>query len=200
MNVSVVVFIVSLLVLVFLLSLALKLKRPLAPLIRRLKGAGVTPGDAEHLMASGVFWERQAQLITDREVRFMQGLLRTVDMERWYLCPQVRVADVVQISPRVRGRSRTWWTLFRMASQWHCDVVIVERRTFRIVAAVELDDALHLKKSRCRRDILLDEVMRQVGMPLIRSRDGRELQNMVHEFLAQLSGEHNSTADNHRIN
>ena len=80
-------------------------------------------------------------------------------MRRWYLCPQVRVADIVQITPRVRGRSRTWWKLFHMAAQWHCDVVIVDRRTFRVVAAVELDDASHLKKSRCRRDILLDEVM-----------------------------------------
>ena len=28
-----------------------------------------------------------------------------------------------------------------MVSQWHVDVVIVERRSFSIVAAVELDDA-----------------------------------------------------------
>jgi hypothetical protein len=98
-------------------------------------------------MAGGVFWERQAQLMTDREVHFMQGLFRAVDMRRWYLCPQVRVADIVQITPRVRGRSRTWWKLFHMAAQWHCDVVIVDRRTFRVVAAVELDDASHLKKA-----------------------------------------------------
>ncbi len=143
-------------------------------------------GDTEQLMAGGVFWERQAQLMTDREVHFMQGLFRSVDMRRWYLCPQVRVADIVQITPRVRGRSRTWWKLFHMAAQWHCDVVIVDRRTFRVVAAVELDDASHLKKSRCRRDILLDEVMRQAGMPLLRSRDARELQRMIRDFLTAL--------------
>jgi len=45
--------------------------------------------------------------MTDREVRFMQGLFRMVDMKRLYLCPQVRVADIVQITPCVRGRSRT---------------------------------------------------------------------------------------------
>src|SRR5690606_38276018 len=111
---------------------------------------------------------------------------RAVDMRRWYLCPQVRVADIVQITPRVRGRSRTWWKLFHMADQWHCDVVIVDRRTFRVVAAVELDDASHLKKSRCRRDILLDEVMRPAGMPLLRSRDARELQRMIRDFLTAL--------------
>lgn len=189
MNAGVVVFIVSLLALIFLLSRVLKQKRPQAPLIRRLREAGVRVGDTEQLMAGGVFWERQAQLMTDREVHFMQGLFRAVDMRRWYLCPQVRVADIVQITPRVRGRSRTWWKLFHMAAQWHCDVVIVDRRTFRVVAAVELDDASHLKKSRCRRDILLDEVMRQAGMPLLRSRDARELQRMIRDFLTVLEAE-----------
>lgn len=189
MNASVVLFIISLLVLIFLLSRVLKQKRPQAPLIRRLREAGVRVGDTEQLMAGGVFWERQAQLMTDREVHFMQGLFRAVDMRRWYLCPQVRVADIVQITPRVRGRSRTWWKLFHMAAQWHCDVVIVDRRTFRVVAAVELDDASHLKKSRCRRDILLDEVMRQAGMPLLRSRDARELQRMIRDFLTVLEAE-----------
>ncbi|MCK7068903.1 DUF2726 domain-containing protein [Enterobacter bugandensis] len=189
MNASVVLFIVSLLILILLLSRVLKQKRPQAPLIRRLREAGVRVGDTEQLMAGGVFWERQAQLMTDREVHFMQGLFRAVDMRRWYLCPQVRVADIVQITPRVRGRSRTWWKLFHMAAQWHCDVVIVDRRTFRVVAAVELDDASHLKKSRCRRDILLDEVMRQAGMPLLRSRDARELQRMIRDFLKALEAE-----------
>ncbi|EMG7890818.1 DUF2726 domain-containing protein [Enterobacter hormaechei] len=189
MNASVVLFIVSLLILILLLSCVLKQKRPQAPLIRRLREADVRVGDTGQLMASGVFWERQVQLMTDREVHFMQGLFRSVDMRRWYLCPQVRVADIVQITPRVRGRSRTWWKLFHMAAQWHCDVVIVDRRTFRVVAAVELDDASHLKKSRCRRDILLDEVMRQAGMPLLRSRDARELQRMIRDFLTALEAE-----------
>lgn len=189
MNISMVLFVVSSGVLVFLLRLALRHKPPRGPLIRRLKGAGVRPGEAGRLMASGIFWVPRRQLMTDREVHFMQGLLRTVDMERWYLCPQVRVADLVQITPRVRGRSRTWWTLFRLASQWHCDVVIVDRRTFRIVAAVELDDASHLKQNRRRRDILLEEVMRQAGLPLLRSRDARELQGMIRDFLTAGEGE-----------
>ena len=62
-----------------------------------------------------------------------------------------------------------------MVAQWHCDVVIVDRRTFEIVAGVELDDASHLKKQRVRRDILLNEVMRQAGVPLLRDRDSQKL-------------------------
>jgi hypothetical protein len=43
-----------------------------------------------------------------------------------------------------------------MASQWHCDVVIVDIH-FAIIGAIELDDASHQKKQRIRRDILLEE-------------------------------------------
>ncbi|MEI7412337.1 DUF2726 domain-containing protein [Pectobacterium aroidearum] len=113
--------------------------------------------------------------MTERETHFMQALLNTVDLTRWYLCPQVRVADIVELSPRIRARSKTWWRLFNMVAQWHCDVVIVDRRTFEIVAGVELDDASHLKKQRVRRDILLNEVMRQAGVPLLRDRDSQKL-------------------------
>ncbi|VFS17895.1 Uncharacterised protein [Serratia liquefaciens] len=47
----------------------------------------------------------------------MKGLFRIVDMKRWYLCPQVRVADIVQLNGNIRPRSRQWWRLFRMVSQ-----------------------------------------------------------------------------------
>ncbi|HBN1934162.1 TPA: DUF2726 domain-containing protein, partial [Escherichia coli] len=80
-------------------------------------------------------------------------------------------------------RSRQWWQLFRMVSQWHVDVVIVERRSFSIVAAVELDDASHLRPERRRRDILLEEVLRQAGIPLLRSHDARKLLQMTGEWL-----------------
>lgn len=188
MNISLVLFIVVALLLIMLLFRVLVPKRPQTALIRTLTEAGVRPVETEQLMASGVFWERQTQLMTDREVNFMRGLFRAVDMQRWYLCPQVRVADIVRITPRISNRSRTWWKLFHLVAKWHCDVVIVDIRTFQIVAAVELDDASHLKKSRRRRDILLDEVMRQAGIPLIRSRDSRELQKMIQAFLAEYDG------------
>ena len=184
MNTTILCFLLPLMVMLALFFRVLKANSPQSPFIRTLREAGIRPGETEHLIAGGVFLARQAHLMTDREVNFIQGLFRTVDMNRWYLCPQVRVADIVQIAPRIRARSRAWWKLFSLVSRWHCDVVIVDRLTFRIVAALELDDASHLKKSRRRRDILLNEVMRQAGIPLLRSRDSQALQTMTAEFLA----------------
>ncbi len=52
------------------------------------------------------YWQRQKTLLTEREVSFMKGLFRIVDMKRWYLCPQVRVADIVGGTAEF-GKNRT---------------------------------------------------------------------------------------------
>ncbi|CAD5542788.1 w0003 [Escherichia coli] len=61
-----------------------------SPLLMQLHTAGVRTGDAERILSSGEYWQRQKTLLTEREVSFMKGLLRIVDIKRWYLCPQVR--------------------------------------------------------------------------------------------------------------
>ncbi|WP_407904003.1 DUF2726 domain-containing protein [Escherichia coli] len=153
-----------------------------SPLLMQLHAAGIRTGDAERILSSGEYWQRQKTLLTEREVSFMKGLFRIVDMKRWYLCPQVRVADIVRLNGNIRPRSRQWWQLLR---------------SFSIVAAVELDDASHLRPERRRRDILLEEVLRQVGIPLLRSHNARKLLQMTGEWLNttgadQQSPEHRS--------
>lgn len=61
------------------------------------------------------------------------------------------------------------------------------------MAVVELDDASHLQLERKRRDILLEEVMRQAGIPLLRSHDAKKLQQMIGEWLnASQAGDHDT--------
>nr|WP_250114036.1 DUF2726 domain-containing protein [Escherichia coli] len=61
--------------------------------------------------------------MTEREQRFLRRLDRVTDTRQWRLCPQVRVADIVRVAPDRKSGSREWWQLFRLVSQWHCDVV-----------------------------------------------------------------------------
>lgn len=137
-----------------------------SPVLRSLKALGIRPSEAEQRLCRQRVWVGNDTLMTPREQHFFRALLRHTSRKRWLLCPQVRVADIATLSPHIRPRSRTWWQLFRMASQWHCDVVIVDIHTFAIIGAVELDDASHQKKHRIRRDILLEEVLRQAGIPV----------------------------------
>ena len=154
-----------------------------SPVLMSLKALGIRPSEAEQRLCRQRVWVGNDTLMTPREQHFFRALLRHTSRTRWLLCPQVRVADIATLSSHIRPRSRTWWQLFRMASQWHCDVVIVDIHTFAIVGAVELDDASHLKKHRIRRDILLEEVLRQAGIPLLRDRDSERLVRRVGEFL-----------------
>jgi len=154
-----------------------------SPVLQALKAAGIRTTEAEQRLCRQRVWVGNDMLMTPREQHFYRALLKHTDRKRWLLCPQVRVADIASLAPHIRPRSRTWWQLFRMASQWHCDVVVVDIRTFAIMAAVELDDASHLKKHRVRRDILLEEVLRQAGIPLLRDRDSEKLVRCVREFL-----------------
>lgn len=78
-----------------------------SPLLMQLHAAGIRTGDAERILSGGEYWQRQKTLLTEREVSFMKGLFRIVDMKRWYLCPQVRVADIVQLNGNIRPRSRS---------------------------------------------------------------------------------------------
>ena len=154
-----------------------------SPVLMSLKALGIRPSEAEQRLCRQRVWVGNDTLLTPREQHFFTALLRHTSRKRWLLCPQVRVADIATLSPHIRPRSRTWWQLFRMASQWHCDVVIVDIHTFAIIGAVELDDASHQKKHRIRRDILLEEVLRQAGIPLLRDRDSERLVRRVREFL-----------------
>lgn len=90
-----------------------------SPLLMQLHAAGIRTGDAERILSGGEYWQRQKTLLTEREVSFMKGLFRIVDMKRWYLCPQVRVADIVQLNGNIRpdhasGGSYSGWCLSGM--------------------------------------------------------------------------------------
>ncbi|EDO5887614.1 DUF2726 domain-containing protein [Salmonella enterica] len=152
------------------------------PLLQRLREKGIRPGSTELLLCRRPSFVSAGRLMTEREQRFLRRLDSVTDTRRWRLCPQVRVADIVRVAPDRKSGSREWWQLFRLVSQWHCDVVITDR-TGRIVAAVELDDRSHQAPKRQRRDLLLEEVLRQARIPLLRGVDEQQLAERVREHL-----------------
>lgn len=159
-------------------------------LVAALRGEGLVPTDTERAIGAGRVYEAKLGFMTPREQHFLTALRAATGDARWLLCPQVRLADVVQVSARFRARSRPWWRFFGVIAQWHCDVVIVSRADFRVVAVVELDDASHLRAHRRRRDRVFEEVLRQAGIPLLRDRDAARLVRAVTRHLSEenLSG------------
>lgn len=153
------------------------------PLLQMLREKGIRPGRTELLLCSQPSFVSAGQLMTAREQRFLRRLDRVTDTRQWRLCPQVRVADIVRVAPDRKSGSREWWQLFRLVSQWHCDVVITDRAG-RIIVAVELDDRSHQAPKRQRRDLLLEEVLKQAGIPLLRGDDEQQLAERIREHLS----------------
>lgn len=152
------------------------------PLLQAMRLRGLRPGTAEQLLCRRPSFVSAGHLMTVREQRFLRRLDRVIDTRLWRLCPQVRVADIVRVAADRKSGSREWWQLFRLVSQWHCDVVITDRDG-RIVAAVELDDRTHQAPKRQRRDLVLEEILKQAGIPLIRGADEQQLAERIREHL-----------------
>ena len=59
----------------------------------------------------------------------------------------------------------------------HLDFLICKADDLSLVAGVELDDSSHQRKDRGERDILVDEVLKSAGIPLVRfaAKKGYEL-------------------------
>lgn len=152
------------------------------PLLQTLRARGIRPGTAEQLLCGRPSFVSAGHLMTVREQRFLRRLDRVTDTRQWRLCPQVRVADIVRVAPDRKSGSREWWQLFRLVSQWHCDVVITGRDG-RIAGAVELDDRSHQAPKRQRRDLVLEEVLKQAGIPLLRGDDEQQLAERVRAHL-----------------
>lgn len=150
------------------------------PLLQVLREKGIRPGRTELLLCRRPSFVSAGRLMTVREQRFLRRPDRVTDTRQWRLCPQVRVAGIVRVSPDRKSGSREWWQLFRLVSQWHCDVVITDRDG-RIVAAVEPDDRTHQAPKRQRRDLLPEEVLKQAGIPLLRGDDEQQLAERVRE-------------------
>lgn len=113
--------------------------------------------------------------LTPRERECFHQLRQAVCPKRFFICPQVRLVDVVSVSPHYPERGPQWTALFRQISQWHCDFVIVDVDTFAVCAVIELDDHSHQRADRRRRDAIFNEVIRQAGLRLYRVASAAEL-------------------------
>jgi len=105
---------------------------------------------------------RRRYLASEIESRFYSALLDAVGYQ-YDIMMKVRVAGVI-------GCSQEDWRAGygNTISSKEFDFVLLVPRTSSIVAAVELDDSTHDLPWRQERDVFLNEVCKEVGLPLVR--------------------------------
>lgn len=87
---------------------------------------------------------------------------------RGYVCPKVRIADLIT----VRSKNRSLWrTAFNRIACKHVDFAVMSLKG-DILFAVEIDDQSHERADRKRRDRLVNHVFEAAGIPLVRAAPG----------------------------
>lgn len=123
-------------------------------------------------------------LITAAEFSFLRALESAID-GRARVFAQVGLGGVSATERGLTNSERTSaWNRIQSKS---FDFVLCDPETLAPLAAVELDDRSHEREARRRRDTLVEDVCRAVGLPLIRFpvRAGYS----IHELRARLEEE-----------
>lgn len=124
----------------------------LVALVRRILRGRVRYRPREFLLTPG---ERRFEIALDRA---LPNGVRS--------CYKVRLGDVIDTPAGMRARERRIaWN--RIAAK-HLDFVLVDERTSRILAAIELDDRSHDRADRQARDEFVDAALDSAGVPLLR--------------------------------
>lgn len=108
-------------------------------------------------------YEKNAFLLTKAEYNFYKVLLLAIDDMGLYICPKVRLADIIHVTTNDSRQS-----FFNKIQSKHIDFLLCKDDYFIPVLAVELDDSSHFNKSRIERDLFLESALNSSDLPLLR--------------------------------
>ncbi|ELR65756.1 hypothetical protein C942_00842 [Photobacterium marinum] len=124
--------------------------------------------------------------------RSFYGVLTQSLKDNYVLLGKVRVADIIK--PQGNLNRSEWQTAFNQISRKHIDFVICDKDNLSILCAIELNDSSHNKADRAQRDAFLSRALSSANIPFVeftakRSYVIRDIQNELHQFLAQQSSQ-----------
>lgn len=103
----------------------------------------------------------------------------------------MRVEDLISVKSGLDRQ--TWHSSRNRIKSRHIDIVIVDRKTFKPLWAVELDDKSHDSTKRKERDSFLDKAFEVAGLPLVRFKVKRSYTTA--DILRELGLNDTSSAD-----
>ena len=104
-------------------------------------------------------------MLTDNELVFIKVLYTITNKYNLYVAPQVILYEIIQVN--AKAYTSKYQRLLNKIHRKSIDYVLCNNSTFDIVACIELDDETHYRRKRKERDKFLDEIFKEVGIPLI---------------------------------
>lgn len=111
-----------------------------------------------------VYKPKGPYLLSPGEKRFFDALRQSLP-PGLYICPKVRVADLIDI--RLERDAPDFWKHLAPINQKHVDFVLVTSADFAPQVAIELDGGSHNDKERAKRDSFIDSVFQNAGIPIL---------------------------------
>ncbi|MTI46678.1 DUF2726 domain-containing protein [Sporosalibacterium faouarense] len=110
-------------------------------------------------------YNRKKYLLSKAEYNFYKVLENAIDLNKYYICPKVRVADIIYVTSNP-NRQR----YFNKIQSKHIDFLLCDKEYLTPKIAIELDDKSHNKSNRVKRDEFLDNAFDDAGVKLLRFR------------------------------
>jgi hypothetical protein len=115
-------------------------------------------------------YSKKTFLMSKSESEFF-NLLATLAPDIYSVFPQIHLSSIVD--HKVKGQN--WIAALRTINQKSVDFVLCDKPFNRPVLAIELDDWSHEKQDRIERDSLVESILQEAQLPLIRINNWRDL-------------------------
>lgn len=125
-------------------------------------------------------FKTKTQIMTNAEKTFYDKLLAALGDDH-YIVPQAHLS--MFLDHKIKGQN--WKGAFALINGKSIDFLIVEKATQRPVLGIELDDYTHKRAERVRRDNLVNEILKNAGIPLRRYKNIDEISiisSLVEEY------------------
>ena len=124
-------------------------------------------------------------LVTKPEHEFFDVLVSSVG-ERYYVFPQIHLATI--LDHKINGQKNN--AAFRHINGKSVDYVLCDKVYIKPLLAIELDDRSHEYKNRKERDRIVESILKEAGLPLLRFENHgnfnkEEITQRISEILAK---------------
>ncbi|MDE3041339.1 MAG: DUF2726 domain-containing protein [Nitrospirota bacterium] len=126
--------------------------------LRRTSRLGVSAISPDNLVRSS------KPVLTEAEARFFCSLEKAVEGQ-YLVWPQLPLWTFIDVRSNHAGATAAFTNRINLK---RVDFTLVDRRTFTVWKAIELDDRTHQRLDRQRRDAFVETVLKQAGVQLVR--------------------------------
>ncbi len=108
-------------------------------------------------------YKKKEYLLTKPEHDFL-NILQTILDNRYYIFPQIHISSLLE--HEIVGQS--WKGALSHIDRKSVDYVICDKTNISPLLVIELDDSSHSRNDRIERDRIVEEILKEANIPLLR--------------------------------